>query len=91
MYLIKTLKVALGLYTKLPRALSHESFRGEKFLMIFFTAEYSGRRCQSESCRKVTGIFKRLKSTVERCPTKSDSSDSLVITGRLGFFISTTP
>ena len=40
---------------------------------------------------KVTGIFERLNSTVERCPTKSDSSDFLVITGRLGFFISTTP
>ena len=30
----------------------------------------------------------RLKSSVERCLTKSDSSDSLVITGRLGFFLS---
>ena len=44
--------------------------------MLFFIAKYSGRVCQSESCRKVSVIFRRLKSTVERSPTRSGSSDS---------------
>ena len=32
--------------------------------MLFFTDEYSGRRCQSGSWSKVRGIFRRSKSTV---------------------------
>ena len=61
---------------------------GYRLLIFFFTASYSDIRCQSEFCRKVTGIAKSLKRTLDVSPTKSDSSDCSLMTGRVGLLIS---
>ena len=52
-------------------ALSHESFNGVRFFSAVFSCWYSGECLQSGLPRKLCGICRILKRTVDRGPTKS--------------------
>ena len=67
-------------------ALSHESFNGVRFFSAVFCCWYSGECLQSGLPRKLCGICRILKKTVDRGPKKSelgrmDGKDGFLISG----------
>ena len=70
-------------------ALSDESLTGCRPEIALLIIEFSGVSLQSSPWRKVWSILSREKRRVDRCPTEPGSVLEGVMTGSVGFFIST--